>query len=290
MRDDPTARADLHNHLVPGVDDGARTVEDVLEGVERMTRVGIRRVVATPHLDGSMTRRPQVLAERLAAVDTAFEAARARVAERFPEVTFLRGHEVLLDHPEPDFSDDRVRLAGTAYVLVEWPHLQLPPRTGMALGRIVRRGFRPVIAHPERYHGVADNSELLYEWKAQGALLQVNYGSLVGRWGPEARLISRWILGSGMADLLATDFHGRSHLKLYVKEAQEVFDAVDAGEQFRLLTMVNPARVLEGRDPLPVQPLPAERRRGLWTRMKELLAGRPQRSGPGGAGDPGGAA
>ena len=130
---DPGAFADIHSHLVPGVDDGARALEDTLASVERMVRLGIRKILTTPHLNGSVTRNEEAIEARLSEVDEAFDRAALAVRADFPEVDFKRGHEVMLDIPDVDFSDARVRLAGTSFVLIEWPRLHVPPGTSKVL-------------------------------------------------------------------------------------------------------------------------------------------------------------
>lgn len=260
---------DLHSHLIPGVDDGARTVEDVLEGIGRMVKVGVESVVTTPHLDGSVTTDPGAFRARMAEIDEAWERVSEAVRERFPALRFERGHEVMLDTPDPVLTDPRVRLAGTDFVLVEWPRLQVPPGSTRAVARLRSAEVRPIVAHPERYSGMGPDMDLAGEWRLEGALLQVNHGSLVGRYGPRARERALLLLQRGWVDLLSSDFHGRSHLKLHVREAREVLDEWEGGEQWRMLTSVNPARVLENEFPLPVPPLTLPG--GLWTRVRSLF-------------------
>ncbi len=266
---DPFALADLHSHLVPGVDDGAASLEDALEGVERMTREGIRRIVTTPHLDGSLTRYPEGFRARMEEVDAAWETVSRAVAKHFPEVDFRRGHEVMLDIPDPDLSDPRLRLGGSSFVLVEWPRLQLPPGTIEVLSRMRFAGVKPIVAHPERYIGL--ELEVVAEWRRIGAYCQVNYGSLVGRYGSEARTFAHRLLRRGWVDYMSSDFHGRPNLKLYKREARERLDELGGDEQIALLAGTNPRRVFQDEEPLSVPPLLKER--GLWGRFMELFQG-----------------
>jgi protein-tyrosine phosphatase len=251
---------DLHSHLVPGVDDGARTLDDAMEGVQRMVDRGIANIVTTPHLLGSLTRDPHALAERLGRMDEAFVELAAAVAARHPGLRLERGHEVMLDVPDPELSDPRLRLAGTSFALVEWPRLQIPPETSSALRKIRDQGIDVVIAHAERYGGYDEPMTLAGRWKDEGAVLQVNYGALLGKYGPEARSRAVQLLERGWADCLATDFHGRPGLRLFVEGAHRVFEELGAEEAWWLLTRTNPDRISRGERPLPVPVVKGERR------------------------------
>ena len=263
---------DIHSHLVPGVDDGAREIEDTLTSVGNMRRLGIDKILTTPHLRGSLTQNPVAIRERLKEVDEAFERAATAVEGDFPEVVFKRGHEVMLDVPDVDFSDPRVRLSGTSFVLVEWPLLRVPPSTSKALEGIIREGYRPIVAHPERYstdRGTDYYLELISEWKAVGAYLQVNYGSLVGRYGSNARSVSMQLIRRGWADYLASDFHGQSGVKIYLREAWDRLESVCGDESLEHLFITNPGRVLNDEPPVPVSSVAS--RSGLWEKAKNLI-------------------
>jgi protein-tyrosine phosphatase len=240
-------------------------VEDALEGIGRMAAAGFRRIVTTPHLQGSLTRDPDALQEALGETDRALADVRARMAERFPGVTLDRGHEVMLDVPNPDFSDPRVRLAGGPFVLVEWPWFQIPPQTTSALQGLRAQGVTPLIAHPERYHGYDASLSHIPRWKAEGAVCQVSYGSLVGSYGPEVRARMLRILRAGWGDCLSTDFHGRPGQALYVREAEAVFREIGGEEAWTLLTSTNPGRIATGEPTLPVPGV--DDRRGLLARF-----------------------
>lgn len=266
---DPASLVDIHSHLVPGVDDGARDIRAVLDSIERMTRHGIRRVITTPHIDGSLSLDPDRLVRRLDEVTRAWEDAAQAIGEHFPEVEFRRGHEVLLDVPNIDLADPRIRMAGSSFVLVEWPRLQLPPGTVPVLQRIIDQGYRPIVAHPERYHGLGDSLHVAEMWRDIGAYLQVNFGSLAGRFGSEAQATAHRLLRRGWADYLASDFHGHPRLKLYKAEAWATLEEVGAEEALAYMCRTNPGRILSDQAPLPVPPLPVER--GFWARLKDML-------------------
>lgn len=260
---------DLHSHLVPGVDDGSRTLEEAVSGIRALENAGIRTIVTTPHLDGSLTRDRALFQDRLQEVGESFGRLHHKVKELLPEVDLRLGYEVMLDVPDPDLSDPRLHLSDASFALVEWPGLRVPPMTDQVLERLVDSGVRPILAHPERYRGLDKGALLPGEWRAKGALLQVNYGSVIGRYGESPRRKAVTFLERGWVDLMASDFHGRPHLSPFLSEARSAFSEWGEGDQFELLARVNPSRILRGEDPLPVPPVSVKH--GVWQRLREAL-------------------
>lgn len=272
MRPDPASLGDLHSHLIPGVDDGARTLEEALDAVEAMTRAGVRRLITTPHLQGSLLQDEEAREARMSKVQAAFRELATAVKSRFPEVVMWRGFEVMLDVPDPDLSDPRVRMGGTRFVLVEWPRLRVPPGTEVVISRIRRAGWIPVLAHPERYHGLDPALALPRRWKAAGAVLQLNHGSLLGRYGTEPRARSLRLLQAGLADYLSSDYHPRPGFPLQVRDSWDLFREMEAEESFLTLTRTNPQRLMNDQEPLAVPGFST--RPGILSRLGGWLSGR----------------
>jgi len=260
---------DLHSHLVPGVDDGSRTLADSADGLQKLWDAGVRRLVTTPHLGGSLTRDREMLETRLHEVDVAWEALRELGSRSFPDLEIHRGHEVMLDIPDPDLSDARLFLSDSPYVLVEWPALSVPPSTVPVLERLVDSGVNPILAHPERYRGLDKGMFYPGEWRSGGALLQVNFGSLVGKYGELPRRRAITLLERGWVDLMASDFHGRPHLSPCLAEAKTVLSERGEGEIFDLLARVNPLRIFRGEQPLPVPPITVKP--SVWNKLREVF-------------------
>jgi len=246
---------DLHSHLVPGVDDGARSIADAMDGLGRMVEKGVGTIITTPHLDGSLTRDPNLLQERLAAVDAAFAELKDAASTAHPTLSLMRGHEVKLDIPDPDLSDPRIRLGNSNFILIEWPRLLIPPETPTILARLGAAGVRLLIAHPERYGGYDQELHLVAKWRKEGAFLQANFGSLIGRYGLAPRAIVFRLLERGWVDCLATDFHARPHLRLFSDAARQTFERLGAERAWEMLTQVNPELISRGEEPLPVPPV-----------------------------------
>jgi len=258
---------DLHSHLVPGVDDGAPTLDDAMEGVGRMVERGVGHIVTTPHLLGSLARDPRALHKRLDELDEGFRLLSREVSRVHPQVVLERGCEVMLDRPDTDLSDERLRLGSGNYVLVEWPGLRVPPETPSVVRSIREQGVNVLIAHPERYAGYDAGLNPIRPWREEGAFLQVNHGSLVGRYGSEVQARAFRLLAEGWVDCMASDFHGRPALRLFIEGARRVFQDMDALDTWQQLTEVNPDRIARGLDPLPVAPVS-----GSQGRFRRLLA------------------
>ena len=256
---------DLHTHLMPAVDDGAQSAEAAGRAAEELARAGVAVAVATPHVDADSMAYERARKHRLSELDRGWEELRRAAGDA---LSLRRGAEVRLDAPSPDLSDERLRLGGSRAVLVEFGALQLPPHGERQLAELVEDGWLPVLAHPERYRGIADRPEAVGRWRDAGAALQVNCGSLIGQYGRQARETAWRLLEEGRADLLATDWHARGEVPL----APAVAELRDRGadEQARLLLETNPRRVLEGKRPSPVPPVPPASR-GVLGGVRDLL-------------------
>ena len=258
---------DIHNHLIPGVDDGARRPEEALAALKAMRDQGVHRLIATPHLDAGITVRPEAFADRMAAIDSGW-ATLQEVAQQVPEVEIARGHEIMLDVPGVTLEDPRVRLAAGTCVLVEFPRLQVPPASAGALYRIRGEGYLPIVAHPERYVNVdVERLDMVDEWRRMGARIIVNAGSLLGGFGAGARATTVAMLQQGWVDMVGSDYHARPGRPLLLEKAYEQLAEWGGEEQARLLLSVNPGLVMDGEEPLAVTPLEQPR----WRRLRSLF-------------------
>jgi protein-tyrosine phosphatase len=271
------AITDFHSHLMPGVDDGAQLAADSAFGLAQFRAEGVATIITTPHFKGSLTAEPAQCAARLAELDGGWETLRQIVAEdALTHGTMLRverGVELMLDVPDPDLRDPRLRLAGGPFALVEYPGMRLPPiNAEYPIATIRSGGWIPVLAHPERYRNLDDGLLTMERIRAAGACFQLNAGSLFGDYGITAATHARNILTAGFADYVSSDYHAHG-----APGVRRFVDALVAGgfaAQAELLAVTNPARLLAGEMPLPVPPLgqsddPAETQpaRPWWVRL-----------------------
>lgn len=255
---------DFHNHLMPAVDDGAANIEESRSGLEVLRDQGVRTIVTTPHVRGSETVRRDQLEAHLARLDRAYESLRELAEAEFPELRVERGVELMLDIPAPALSDPRLRLAGSNCVLIEFPHMSIPPHSTLAIREISAGGLIPIIAHPERYSNMGTNIDLIESWRDVGAGIQINSGSVVGQYGSIAKKLVWLILEHGHADYLSSDYHSRGRCAVRRCAAEMLEQGGSA--QLRRLTVTNPERMLRSEAPLPVEPL-EEMQLGFWQKM-----------------------
>ena len=206
------------------------------------------------------------LRRRMLELDRAFDVLQA-CAQRVRDVRVHRGVELLLNVPNPDLSDARLRLGGGQFFLMEFPYFAVPPHSAEAVRSLASGGFTPIIAHPERYRGIGHDLDIAKRWRENGAFLQVNGGSLLGRYGAEARAAAFELLGRGWVDYLCSDYHARG--PTLVAQYETLLEEIGAHEQVQLLTQVNPARMLEGRKPIPALPLHVKRT--FWRRVAGMF-------------------
>jgi protein-tyrosine phosphatase len=249
---------DLHTHLLPGVDDGARTLDAAVAALARLRADGVRTVACTPHLRASQVRRGAV-------PDHAARFAELRAASPDDGPVLVRGWEIMLDDPGVMLDARMLGIATSRVVLVELPRGAVPPNVELELARLRADGARPLVAHPERYVGFAP--ALARRWRDAGALLQGDATTLCGA-GRRGEL-ARALLAEGLYDVLASDNHGDART---LGAARDFLGVHGAGESATLLTTTNPDRLLRDE---PVEPVPPVRlaERAL-VRLREWLLGR----------------
>lgn len=245
---------DIHTHLLPGVDDGARTAAQSLEVLQRFSAAGVTCIVCTPHLVASEADRVPVARYVQIHRDICQSAP--------PTLTVQRGWEIMLDRPGVDLTAPHLRLGASNAILVEFPRGPLPSGTDQELARLRQSGVLPVVAHPERYGGAT--LDLIQRWRAVGAVIQTDTAYLLGD-GPRCDL-ARGMLEQGLIDILASDNHGDSRS---LHAAHDWLIESGASDASQLLTTVNPGSLLSDQRLVPVPPVRLER--GMFTRLRELL-------------------
>ncbi len=200
---------DFHSHLVPGIDDGAKTMDESLELLRGLYELGYTHVVTTPHINSAFypNDRTTILAG-LEQLQAAVLAAGIPIELGGAAEYYIDEHFENLLHQEallPVFDD---------WVLVETSFFGAPPNLHELLFRMQTKGYRPILAHPERYAYLAVGDLRPYrELRERGCRLQVNLLSLNGHYGPQVQKTAEQLLRAGLVDYLCTDLHHQHHLQ-----------------------------------------------------------------------------
>jgi protein-tyrosine phosphatase len=247
---------DLHSHLLPGLDDGSPDLEAAVALASESALSGVRVMAATPHLRADFPAvRVEELESRVRAVQAAIDAAGI-------ELRVVSGGEVDVLWAQ-SASDDDLRAAsfdgrGTD-LLVETPYGELPPIFEDLLFKIRVRGFRVLLAHPERNKSFQADAARLLRLVENDVLVQVTAASVVG--GGRTGKLAQRLIADGHAHVIAGDLHRAGGSRASLREAVEAI----GGARGEWMVTEAPAAILEGR-PLPPPPEPAARKRGGWFR------------------------
>ncbi|GAB4033224.1 tyrosine-protein phosphatase [Spirosoma gilvum] len=196
-------QTDVHSHLIPGIDDGVKTMDLAMTCIRQLADWGIQKVITTPHISH----------ERYPNDATVIEAGKKALQERVDEERLSIQIEVAAEYMLDDFFLQRLdagpllTFGAERYLLVETGWLARPILLDEMIFRIQTAGYVPVLAHPERYPYYINDLDGLGRLRDQGCLLQVNWMSLTGRYGSHVRNQAKLILKNNWVDFIGSDMH-----------------------------------------------------------------------------------
>jgi protein-tyrosine phosphatase len=232
---------DLHCHILPGIDDGAATMEESLTMAETAIEDGITHVVATPHssseyhFDFDHVRRLR-------------DDLQSRVGDRLQLATGCDFHlnpenlNSLRKDPSP------YCLNQCDYLLVEFNEISIPPGMDQTLHEIQLAGVRPIITHPERNRILRAHPERLKKWVRQGCFVQVTAGALTGVFGPIPQKNALQWIREGLVHFVASDAHNTRKRPLRLQPAYDLIADQFGVKKARALSLENPLAAFEGRE------------------------------------------
>jgi len=249
---------DLHCHLLPGLDDGAQSLEEALEMVKIAQRDGIRTIVATPHLFRSYFPHQDlgIIEEKRR------ELAQALSKENIP-VEILAGAEVHISHnliEEIKRNRNHLVLNQSSYMFVEFPADHVFSGTKKLFFELLSEGIIPIITHPERNSVFIRSPLLLYELIEMGSLAQANSGSFNGLYGRKIEESVFRLLEWNLIHFISSDGHNSRSRGPKLSEAVQQAESIIGKEKSRALVLDNPQAVLDDAE-LPYHPDPIDPRR-----------------------------
>lgn len=198
---------DIHCHIVPGIDDGSPDIETSVHLVEQMSKWGLKRIIASPHITvGSFENTPQTIRE-------AFEPLQKAVKERGIPVELGYSAENRIDDLFiKNFSEGTLLTLPGNIILVENSFMQEPWNLDQMLFDLQVKGFRPVLVHPERYNYYYTKKGRYEAIHNAGTSFQVNLLSLAGYYGKDEKKIAERLIEKGLVEYIGTDLHRQGHV------------------------------------------------------------------------------
>src|SRR6266567_109808 len=235
---------DIHCHVLPLIDDGARSWEIAEQMCQMACDDGITHIVATPHANERFAYQREAFSGLLAELRT-----RTRTKDK---LKFSLGCDFNLsfENLETLFADPRQYLIeGTQYLLIEMNNFSVPPKFDQLLFRMSTEiQIVPILTHPERHPLLQRHPEQIAPWVDAGCLVQITANSLTGHWGRRAKDVSTWLLKQKLVHIIATDAHDTQNRPPVLSAARDYVAQIMGEEMARTLVEVNPGRVVIGGD------------------------------------------
>lgn len=237
---------DLHSHILPGLDDGSQSLEESLEMAWLAVESGVTGMVATPHC----------AQDRAREVRGAVLMLRQALQEAGIPLKLYMGMEIFGTADTVRLLRERrlFTLNGTRYPLIEFSFHSDGESETRILQSVLRAGYQPLVAHPERYAYIQHNPELVNRWKRMGCLFQINRGSLMGRFGDGAQHMALALVERGFATVVASDAHSPEMRTPWMRDVEELIEKEISPVAAQYLLLHNPRRILRNEQLPPAQP------------------------------------
>ncbi|MCD4818823.1 MAG: capsular biosynthesis protein [Candidatus Cloacimonetes bacterium] len=229
---------DIHTHILPQCDDGSQDLETSLKHLRISEEIGITDLVLTPHFMINQYHNTKNILSEL------FDLLNNAVQKDDLKIKLHLGAEAYLDEKIISFIEsENLTINNTKYVLVETGMNSFPANFYDLLFNLVRKGYKPILAHPERYSPIMKNIFLAEDIIRRNVLLQLNAGSFLGFYGNQVQKTVWKLLDNGFAHFLASDNHCRIESHPFVEACDKISEKYD-DYLIELLTEINPRRML----------------------------------------------
>ena len=230
---------DIHCHILPEVDDGAKTWDVAVEMCHMAQRDGIEHVVATPHANEEYRYDREQHEERLARLRELISGA----IQLSLGCDFHLSYENIRDALK---NPGRYCIGNSPYLLVEFSDFSLPPNVPEVFAAFLQIGVIPIITHPERNPILQHRPNMILDWVARGALVQVTANSMSGRWGGRALQTAEFLVRHQAVHVLATDAHGLRSRPPILSKAREIMADLAGSAAAKAMVDRNPRLIVNG--------------------------------------------
>lgn len=230
---------DFHAHILPGLDDGIQTIEDAVQVLNEAKEAGFNKIICTTHYSNYYTENEETRNCEI-----------KKLQEKYNEIELILGNEVYART-----NIDKVLNNGEAstinnskYVLYEMPlHKEYPKYQNLAID-LISAGYKPILAHPERYNIIQDDPKKIEELLELGIYMQANFMSIEGLYGSKSKKTFELLLKHNMISFLGSDVHCTRKFYPHIKSARKKIIKIIGENSFENLTDINPEKVCKNEE------------------------------------------
>ncbi len=209
---------DMHSHLVPGIDDGSPDMKTSVELIREMRALGYQKIITTPHIMIDFYKNTPEIIQR------GLDRVREQLQRKKIDMEIVGAAEYLIDDGfKVLLKENRVMTFSNKHVLVELSYFGVPPYLYDLSFDMQIKGYKIILAHPERYLFWHNNMQKYQELKDRGFLFQLNITSLTGHYSEEVRKMAQKLIDANMIDLVGSDLHNFYYLNLLKKSLYEPY-------------------------------------------------------------------
>ena len=254
---------DMHCHILPGIDDGASDLEEALEMARIAESEGIKKIVNTSHFHPEFK---YTMGEELVEAINSFNVA---LKANKIDLEVLIGNEIY-------YTDEIIEelhnlnfhtLNNSKYLLIEFSPMNVPKNLADVVYEVKLKGYIPVLAHFEIYNNIIENPNIIYDCIKEGAIIQVNASSILGKHGKEIKKVSDILLDNNMIHIVASDAHGSERRRPQLREAYEFVKNKYSEETADNLFKNNQSLIIENKDIIIPRASMYEEKRGLFSKL-----------------------
>jgi len=226
---------DIHTHILHNCDDGSDSLELSIEQITNMISKGVTDIVLTPHYMNSYVQTDAKV------INKQFKEISKATANM--KINLHKGGEIFLNPGVEDKIDKELCIGDTSYILVETNMGEFTPDIYEILFKLVRKGLRPILAHPERYNYIINDPNMAEDFLHRNVYLQVNAGSVLGFYGSKIAKTAWYLIDNGFAHFIASDNHCKIDEYILPAAIEAIRDNID-DYTADLLSQINPQKML----------------------------------------------
>ena len=235
---------DIHSHIIPNVDDGARSVEETFNILKEAQEAGFTDVILTSHflLNYYETNAQELIFWK--------EKLQEVLKKQGTKINLHSGMEIYITNQMEELLENKkiLTLANSGYMLIELPLATNVKYFDYVVYYLEAKGIKPIIAHPERYKCVQKDPDIVEEYIEKGCLIQCNYGSIVNLYGREAEKTIKTLLKKNQVHFLGSDVHRENGTYLIILDAIKKIRKIIGENKINELTTINPKKILQNEE------------------------------------------